>query len=354
MASKSAAPEKRAGSDDEATDGSESMPALVSDSDESRHLSDFESPDDPQPGSPSGSSHDSLQGLPPTSPAASFHEGGAPYQYFPQTSAIWWSYDTEDSASYHGSAPLSPSGSSHFGSASSSLSAPSNYDSAHESLSGSSDYDSAAESSAGSLTDSASTGSLHEGDRTNQYFTYPLTWWRFDQVSSPSQGSGPEVSSESDSSQYDSAAESSIGSMTHSGSVGSMPELVSDSEEEDFPEPISDSSRNLAIPTTMHDDSAPESADQSTHHDSAPVTADPSSHLESVVSAALHEAASSEPEADKLLNDELKPKRRDYAILGTVDGIFTGPINGVRKEIKDTVSPGKYVSAPFVPSSSNI
>ena len=334
----SATPEKRAGSDNEATDGSESMPALVSDSDESRHLSDFESPDDPQPGSPSGSSHDSLQGWPPTSPAASFHEGDAPYLYDPPTEAVWWSHGAGDSASYHDSVPSSPSGSSHYESASESLSSSADYDSAHDSL----------------LSPSSSTGSLREGDRTNQYFTYPLTWWRFDQVSSPSQGSAPEVSSESDSSQYDSAAESSIGSMTHSGSVGSMPELVSDSEEEDFPEPISDSSRNLAIPTTMHDDSAPESADQSTHHDSAPVTADPSSHLESVVSAALHEAASSEPEADKLLNDELKPKRRDYAILGTVDGIFTGPINGVRKEIRDTVSPGKYVSAPFAPSSSNI
>ena len=350
MASKSAAPEKRAGSDDEATDGSESMPALVSDSDESRHLSNLESPDNSPPGSPSGSAHDSHQDWPPKSPAASFHEGDAPYMYFPQTSPIWWSYDTEDSASYQGSAPLSPSGSSHFGSASSSLSAPSNYDSAHESLSGSSDYDSAAESSAGSLTDSASTGSLHEGDRTNQFFTYPLTWWRFDQVSSPSQGSAPEVSSESDSSQYDSAAESSIGSMTHSGSVGSMPELVSDSEEEDLPEPMSDSSRNLAAPTTTHVDSAPESADQSTHHDSAPVTADPSSNLESVASTAWHEAESSVPEADKLFDDELKPKRRDYAVLGTVDDISTGPINGARKETRDTVSPREYVSALFFSS----
>ena len=334
----SATPEKRAGSDNEATDGSESMPALVSDSDESRHLSDFESPDDLQPGSPSGSSHDSLQGWPPTSPAASFHEGGAPYLYHPPMEAVWWSHGAADSASYHDSVPSSPSGSSHYESASESLSSSADYDSAHDSL----------------LSPSGSTGSLQEGDGTYDRCIYPEVWWRFDHVSPSSHGSAPEGSSGSGSSLCDFADESSTGSMTHSDSVGSMPELVSDSDEENSPEPVSDSSRNLAVPTTTHDDSAPESADQSAHHDLAPVTSDPSSHLESVMSAALHEAESSETEADKLFNDEMKPKRRDYAILGTVDGISTGPINGVRKEIRDTVYPGKYVSAPFAPSSSNI
>jgi hypothetical protein len=60
------------------------------------------------------------------------------------------------------------------------------------------------------------------------------------------------------------------------------------------------------------------------------------------------------PEADKFLNDELKQKIRDYAVLGTIAGVSIGIVNGVQKDIFGTVSPGAYVSLLFSPSPADI
>jgi hypothetical protein len=98
-----AASGKRGGSDDKATDGSgsEPMPELVSDSDESRHWTNSGTePYFSALGSPLGSPH---QGSPP----ASFHEGPESSRYLPL-----WPFDA-DSTTSHDSALASPSRSSH-------------------------------------------------------------------------------------------------------------------------------------------------------------------------------------------------------------------------------------------------
>ena len=109
-------------------------------------------------------------------------------------------------------------------------------------------------------------------------------------------------------SNHDSAPPSTAGSLSHSGSVESIPELVSDSEPEgpaNSPEPVLDSSHDHSVPETANpptlDDSAPQSAGPSTHHDSAlgsgapslhnnpaPEAADPSTHDDSAPSAYAH------------------------------------------------------------------
>ena len=254
---------------------------------------------------------DSLDDSQPNSPAASFHEGDAPDLIFPPMSSVWWSYHPQDSASFHDSVPSSP----HYGSPPDPLSAASDYDSAHESLSGSSDYKSALESSVGSLTPSGSVGSMPElvsdseesansaesvsgsESSSGSSYEYPpgpfqedqgsrlrllhsFTYWGLDQDSTSSLGSAPE---------------SSAGSMTHSGSVGSIPELVSDSEEPaNSPEPMSHSSPYHPVPGDLDDKShyltppeLPSGSNQylttpgsgstpSTHDDSVPVSVNPS------------------------------------------------------------------------------
>jgi hypothetical protein len=51
----------------------------------------------------------------------------------------------------------------------------------------------------------------------------------------------------------------------------------------------------------------------------------------------------------KFFNKELTRKMKEYVILGTVAGVFTGVANGIQKQILGTVSPGAYVftSPPF-------
>ena len=56
-------------------------------------------------------------------------------------------------------------------------------------------------------------------------------------------------------------------------------------------------------------------------------------------------AAAANPEANKLFNDALKQKIKDYAVLGTVVGVSVGLVYGIQKEIMGTISPGVYVSA---------
>jgi hypothetical protein len=50
-----------------------------------------------------------------------------------------------------------------------------------------------------------------------------------------------------------------------------------------------------------------------------------------------------DPEGEKFFNKELNRKLREYLILGTVAGLFTGVANGIQKEIMGTEDPGAYV-----------
>jgi hypothetical protein len=52
---------------------------------------------------------------------------------------------------------------------------------------------------------------------------------------------------------------------------------------------------------------------------------------------------SEDPEGKKFFNEELIRKMKEYLVLGTIAGIFTGVANGIQKEILGTVSPGAYV-----------
>ncbi|KAF8493956.1 hypothetical protein F5888DRAFT_1720879 [Russula emetica] len=47
-----------------------------------------------------------------------------------------------------------------------------------------------------------------------------------------------------------------------------------------------------------------------------------------------------DPEAKKFFNKELNRKLKEYVILGSIAGLFTGVTNGIQKEILGTVSPG--------------
>ena len=49
---------------------------------------------------------------------------------------------------------------------------------------------------------------------------------------------------------------------------------------------------------------------------------------------------SEDPEGKKFFNEELIRKMKEYLVLGTIAGIFTGVANGIQKEILGTVSPG--------------
>ena len=56
-------------------------------------------------------------------------------------------------------------------------------------------------------------------------------------------------------------------------------------------------------------------------------------------------------ESRKFFNQELNRKLKEYLILGTIAGIFTGVANGMQKQILGTVSPGAYVfTSPPSPS----
>jgi hypothetical protein len=48
-------------------------------------------------------------------------------------------------------------------------------------------------------------------------------------------------------------------------------------------------------------------------------------------------------ENKKFFNKELTRKMKEYVVLGTIAGVFTGVANGMQKEIMGTVSPGAYV-----------
>jgi hypothetical protein len=50
-----------------------------------------------------------------------------------------------------------------------------------------------------------------------------------------------------------------------------------------------------------------------------------------------------DPEAKKFFNEELNRRLKEYLILGSIAGLFTGVTNGIQKEILGTVSPGAYV-----------
>ena len=56
------------------------------------------------------------------------------------------------------------------------------------------------------------------------------------------------------------------------------------------------------------------------------------------------ELAAANPEANKLFNDALKQKIKDFVVLGTVVGVSAGLLYGVQKEIMGSISPGAYVS----------
>lgn len=48
-------------------------------------------------------------------------------------------------------------------------------------------------------------------------------------------------------------------------------------------------------------------------------------------------------EKDKFFSPELNRKMKEYLILGSIAGLFTGVANGMQKEIIGTVSPNSYV-----------
>lgn len=48
-------------------------------------------------------------------------------------------------------------------------------------------------------------------------------------------------------------------------------------------------------------------------------------------------------EKDKFFSPELNRKMKEYLILGSIAGVFTGVANGMQKEIIGTVSPNSYV-----------
>jgi hypothetical protein len=313
-----AAPEKRAGSDNEATDGSSHQDSALD--------------------LPSDSSH---QDSSSTSPAASYHEGSHVYDpaYFRQMRPLsWWmSYDDQHSTSDHDSAPVSPSG---------------------------------------SFSHSGSTGSMPELVSDSE-----------ESVNSP------EPESPFGSSQHGPAPESLSGWMPHLGTVGSMPELISNSEEPaNLPEPVSHSSPNPLAPEDLddkshyltppelpstHGDSVPVSVNPSRLDDSAPDLSAASTHdnLLAPVSAnpstpdylapesgtpPLHNDLPPEsgtpqlhddlpPQGDMFFNDALKQNLKVFAGLGTIVGVSAGLVYGLQKLIKGT-DPQAYVSALFPPT----
>ena len=61
------------------------------------------------------------------------------------------------------------------------------------------------------------------------------------------------------------------------------------------------------------------------------------------IPAASFSKDSKEPDEDRFFSEELKRKLKEYLILGSIAGVFTGVANGVQKEMMGTVSPGVYV-----------
>jgi hypothetical protein len=67
----------------------------------------------------------------------------------------------------------------------------------------------------------------------------------------------------------------------------------------------------------------------------------------------VHPAPPAEKVNPKFFTDELKGRMKDYLVLGTVYGIYTGTMNAIQKEIQGTISPGAYVpisSLPLLPA----
>ena len=114
-------------------------------------------------------------------------------------------------------------------------------------------------------------------------------------------------------SSHDSAPVLPSGSVSHSGSVGSMPDLQPDS----------------GTPQS-HDDLPPQA-------DLQPESGTPQSH------------DNLPPKADKFFNDALKHKIKVYAGLGTIVGFSVGFGYGLQKLINGT-DPHAYVSALFPPT----
>ena len=50
-----------------------------------------------------------------------------------------------------------------------------------------------------------------------------------------------------------------------------------------------------------------------------------------------------DPEGKKFFNKELNRKLKEYLVLGSIAGIFTGVANGIQKQIAGTLSPYAYV-----------
>jgi hypothetical protein len=59
-----------------------------------------------------------------------------------------------------------------------------------------------------------------------------------------------------------------------------------------------------------------------------------------------------DPNDNKFFNKELNRKLKEYFVLGSIAGLFTGVANGIQKQIFGTVSPGAYVFLPSPPSPS--
>jgi len=65
-------------------------------------------------------------------------------------------------------------------------------------------------------------------------------------------------------------------------------------------------------------------------------------HLQSRIDPIPAESSNlpEDPEIGKFLTKELIRKMKEYLVLGTIAGIFTGVANGIQKQILGTVSPG--------------
>jgi hypothetical protein len=60
-----------------------------------------------------------------------------------------------------------------------------------------------------------------------------------------------------------------------------------------------------------------------------------------------------DPDENKFFSEELIRKMKEYFILGSIAGTFTGVANGIQKEDFGTVSPGAYVFLPLLPPPSS-
>lgn len=59
------------------------------------------------------------------------------------------------------------------------------------------------------------------------------------------------------------------------------------------------------------------------------------------------------PKENKFFSEELNRKLKEYLILGSIAGVFTGVANGIQKEVIGTVSPDAYVLPLLHPRPAN-